>query len=74
MSKPIAGRSRPFRISKLKSDLEKIIMLAEEALDAGDPLIFEKDWFSDDPAESIKVVFRCLTKIRSWAKYGRETP
>lgn len=62
-------RDEPAR--ELAEALRKIEELAFEALDASDPIVFEKDWCSDDPSDAYRAVMNRLTHIRDLARYRR---
>ncbi len=45
--------------------------LVVDAFDCTDPIIYEKDWGSDSPSDSLKTLHRVLGKISALAAEGR---
>jgi hypothetical protein len=54
-------------IDLLRGALREIDRLVVDAFDCTDPIIYEKDWGSDSPKDSLRTLHAILTKIRARA-------
>jgi hypothetical protein len=63
----LAGAAQP----QAEGARDEIARLALDALDAMDPIIFEKDWGSESPSDAFKATTSALLKIRALAAAPR---